>query len=98
MLLPALIVFCFFAAGVQALSFFPMVQRQHTQHKKSQRWVWFSVSGEQGLSLLPYNATPVSAWSPSQQMQAASSDQFVNFFSLVSQSSFYKLSASWLRA
>ena len=81
-------------AGVQALSFFPMVPRQHKQQRKSQRWGGFCFSGEQTLSLLSYNATPVSAWSPSQQMLTISSDQFVNFFSLVSQSSFYNLSAS----
>ena len=65
-------------AGVQALSFFPMVPRQHKQQRKSQRWGGFCFSGEQTLSLLPYNATPVSAWSPSQQVLAISSDQFVN--------------------
>ena len=66
-------------AGVQALSFFPMVPRQHKQQRKSQRWGGFSFSGEQTFSLLPYNATPVSAWLPSQQVLAISSDQFVNF-------------------
>ena len=56
-----------------------MVPRQHKQQRKSQRWGGFCFSGEQTLSLLPYNATPVSAWSPSQQVLAISSDQFVNF-------------------
>ena len=66
-------------AGLQALSFFLMVPRQHKQQRKSQRWGGFSFSGEQILSLLPYNATPVSASSPSLQVLAISSDQFVNF-------------------
>ena len=56
-----------------------MVLRQHKQQRKSQRWGGFCFSGEQTLSLLPYNATPVSDWSPSQQVLAISSDQFVNF-------------------
>ena len=43
-------------------------------------WVEFSVSGKQALSFLPYGATPVSAWSPSQQVLTVSSNQFAGFW------------------
>ena len=57
-----------------------MVPRQHEHQSLSQDWVEFSVSGEQALSFLPYGATPVSAWSPSQQVLTVSSNQFAGFW------------------
>ena len=57
-----------------------MVPRQHKQQRQSHLWGGFSASGELAWSLLPYNATPVLAWSPSQQLQnSLSSKQLTTF-------------------